>query len=251
MAQENLATQNLLEVSRVERNALVLTDGGIRAVILVSGMNFELRSEDEQNAAISAYQNFLNGLDFSIQIFIHSRKVNIDGYIAELVALERKEENKLLAELTKGYKDFVASLVSDNPIMEKRFFVVVPYDAALPQSQRAILDTIVSFFKRKRIEDPTSPDGLRGASISTTTPQTEAGPAPRFVPHSPQAAWESPQGVVGENSFIQLSQRTEQVASGLSQIGLRAVPLEEDELTELFYNLYNPETVERHVIARE
>ena len=232
MAQESLATQNLLEVSRIERNALVLKDGGIRAVILVSGMNFELRSEEEQIAALSAYQNFLNGLDFSIQIFVHSRKVNIDGYVAELVALERKEENKLLAELVKGYREFVASLVADNPIMEKRFFVVVPYDATLPQGQRAILDTIVGFFKRKKIEDitPTSPDGLRGAG--TTLPQAEVG-----------------QVTIQENEFVQLNQRTEQVASGLSQIGLRAVPLEEDELAELFYNLYNPETVERHVIA--
>lgn len=242
MLQENLATQNLLEVSRIERNALVLKDGGIRAVILVSGINFELRSEDEQNAAIGAYQNFLNGLDFSVQIFVHSRKVNIDGYVAELAALERKEENKLLAEMVKGYREFVASLVTDNPIMEKRFFVVVPYDAAIPQSQRAILDTIANFFKRKKIEDPTSPDGLRGAGIPSTAPQTEGAPVPQT---------EARQATVGEGAFIQLSQRTEQVASGLSQIGLRAVPLEEDELTELFYNLYNPETVERHVIARE
>lgn len=234
MPQENLATQNLLEVSRVERNALVLKDGGIRAVILVSGMNFELRSEEEQAAALSAYQNFLNGLDFSIQIFVHSRKVNIDGYVAELAALERKEENKLLAEMVKGYREFIASLVADNPIMEKRFFVVVPYDAALPQSHRAILDTITSFFKRKKIEDPASPIGLRGASGNAPAPQAEAR-----------------QIAVGENEFVQLSQRTEQVASGLSQIGLRAVPLEEDELAELFYNLYNPETVERHVITQE
>src|SRR3989344_6491096 len=95
MSKEPLATQNLLEIERIERNCIVLKDGGLRAVILVSGINFELRSEDEQNAALGAYQNFLNGLDFSVQIFIHSRKINIDGYISELASIEKQETNDL------------------------------------------------------------------------------------------------------------------------------------------------------------
>lgn len=235
MPQEPLATQNLLEADRIERNCVVLKDGGLRSVILVSGMNFELRSEDEQNAALGAYQNFLNGLDFSVQIFIHSRKINIDGYINELAGIERAETNDLLKGLVSGYKDFVASLVADNPIMEKTFFVVVPYDAAVPANQRAIFDAIAGFFKRKKI-DPTSLSELRGAS-DTPDPQSESAPALR----NPQ----------GEGGFAALAQRTDQVVNGLSQIGLRAMPLEEDELAELLYNLYNPETVERHVIPQE
>ena len=236
MAQEPLATQNLLEAERIERNCIVLKDGGLRAVILVSGMNFELRSEDEQNAALGSYQNFLNGLDFSVQIFIHSRKINIDGYINELAGIERGETNDLLKGLIGGYKDFVASLVADNPIMEKTFFVIVPYDSALPANQRAIFDAIAGFFKRKKVEDPTSPSGLRGAG-PTPNLQDESAPVLR----NPQ----------GEGGFAALTQRTEQVVSGLSQIGLRAIQLEEDELAELLYNLYNPETVERHVIPQE
>ena len=195
-------------------------------MILVSGMNFELRSEDEQNAAIGAYQNFLNGLDFSVQIFIHSRKINIDGYINELAGIERGETNDLLKGLIGGYKDFVASLVADNPIMEKTFFVIVPYDSVLPANQRAIFDAIAGFFKRKKVDDP-----------------TEVAPIPETA--APKA------NAVGDSAFAALAQRTEQVVSGLSQIGLRAVPLEEDELAELLYNLYNPETVERHVIPQE
>ncbi len=225
MPQGPLATQNLLEADRIERNCVVLKDGGLRSVIIVNGMNFELRSEDEQNAAIGAYQNFLNGLDFSVQIFIHSRKINIDGYINELAGIERGETNDLLKGLVSGYKDFVASLVADNPIMEKTFFVIVPYDAALPANQRAIFDAIAGFFKRKKVDDPTT----------ALTPEAE----------SPKA------NAVGDSAFTALAQRTEQVVNGLSQIGLRAVPLEEDELAELLYNLYNPETVERHVIPQE
>lgn len=224
MAQTPLATQNLLEAERIERNCIVLKDGGLRSVLLISGMNFELRSEDEQNAAIGTYQNFLNGLDFSVQIFIHSRKINIDGYIQELTGIERGETNDLLKGLIGGYKDFVASLVADNPIMEKTFFAVVPYDAALPANQRAILDAIAGFFKRKKVDDPT------------------ASPAPEAEPKA---------NAVGDSAFAALAQRTEQVVNGLSQIGLRVVQLEEDELAELLYNLYNPETVERHVIPQE
>ena len=226
MAEESLATQNLLEAERIEHNCIVLRDGGLRAVILVSGMNFELRSEDEQNAALGSYQNFLNGLDFSVQIFIHSRKINIDGYIGELAGIERQEVNDLLKGLIGGYKDFVASLVADNPIMEKTFFVIVPYDSVLPANQRAIFDAIAGFFKRKKVDDP-----------------TEVAPIPETA--APKA------NAVGDSAFAALAQRTEQVVSGLSQIGLRAVPLEEDELAELLYNLYNPETVERHVIPQE
>lgn len=226
MAQEPLATQNLLEADRIERDCVILKDGGLRAVILVSGMNFELRSDDEQNAALGAYQNFLNGLDFSIQIFIHSRKINIDGYVEELASIERRETNDLLKGLVGGYKEFVASLVADNPIMEKTFFVIVPYDAALPANQRAIFDAIAGFFKRKKVDDP------------TVSPQAEAT-AIGEVAAAPDSA------------FAALAERTEQVVSGLSQIGLRAVPLKEDELAELLYNLYNPETVERHVIPQE
>lgn len=229
MANEPLATQNLLEADRIERDAIVLKDGGLRAVILVSGMNFELRSDDEQTAAILAYQNFLNGLDFSIQIFIHSRKINIDGYVAELAGIERGETNDLLKGLIGGYKDFVASLVADNPIMEKSFFVIVPYDAALPANQRAIFDAIAGFFKRKKINDP-----------SAEAQGGEAEPASRNLGSA-----------VGESAFAALAERTEQVITGLSQIGLRAAGLKEDELAELLYNLYNPETVERHVIPEE
>ena len=229
MAQEPLATQNLLEADRIERDCIVLKDGGLRSVILVSGMNFELRSDDEQSAALGAYQSFLNGLDFSVQIFIHSRKINIDGYVEELAGIERRETNDLLKGLVGGYKDFVASLVADNPIMEKTFFVIVPYDAVLPANQRAVFDAIAGFFKRKKIDD-----------VSTSPDQTEVG----LTPQNPQSA-------VGDSAFAALLERTEQVISGLSQIGLRAVGLKEDELAELLYNLYNPETVERHVIPQE
>jgi type IV secretory pathway VirB4 component len=224
MAQETPATQGILPVNRIERGCLVMKDGGLRSIVIVSGMNFELRSEEEQNVAISAYQNFLNGLDFPIQIFVHSRKINIDEYVSELATIEKKEVDPLMKELITGYRAFISSLVADNPIMEKTFFVVVPYDHALPAGQRAILDAITGFFRRNKADDPIPEADDREKNI----------PLKNAVPESARAA---------------LSERTEQVISGLSQIGLRAAELEENELLELFYNACNPETVERHTTA--
>lgn len=216
-------TQQLLAIERIERDALIVLGGGLRKLILVSGINFELRSDEEQDVALVSYQSFLNGLDFPLQIFIHSRKINIDSYSMELEALERGESNALLASLMGEYRAFVASLVAHNPIMEKRFFVVVPYDInPLATTGARVTQKILGLFQKKDpVEEPT-------ATPATGTP--EATP---------------------ESAFIQLDQRVDQVIHGLTQLGLRAVALQKEEITELFYNLYNPETIERHVVPHE
>ncbi len=210
MPQAPLSTQELIEANRIERDAVILRGGGLRRILLVSGLNFELRSEDEQNIALAGYQNFLNGLDFPIQIMIHSRKINIDDYIEELGATQAGEKNQLLAGLIGEYRGFIASLVAHNPIMEKKFFVVVPYDPYFADAGIAILRAVGAIFGRKK---PPADTAEQGESLDA--------------------------------SFVKLNERTEQAIAGLAQIGLRAVPLMKDELVELFYNLANPETVER------
>lgn len=223
MPSPSLPTQKLLAIERIERDTLIVQGGGLRKLVLVSGLNFELRSDEEQNVTLAGYQSFLNGLDFPLQIFIHSRKINIDGYVSELETLERGESNTLLASLVGEYRAFVASLVAQNPIMEKRFFVVVPYDIN-PLSTTSMLVTqkiLGIFLKKEPVEEPAAPPTL---------------PTPETIP---------------ESALIQLDQRVDQVISGLTLIGLRAVALQKEEITELFYNLYNPETVERHVIPHE
>lgn len=216
-------TQQLLAIERIEHDTLVVVGGGLRKLILVSGLNFELRSDEEQDVALVSYQNFLNGLDFPLQIFIHSRKINIDGYIMELEILERGESNALLASLVGEYRAFVASLVAQNPIMEKRFFVVVPYDInPLATTSALVTQKILGLFQKK--ESTEEPVATRTAGTHEKTP---------------------------ESAFIQLDQRVDQVINGLTQLGLRAVALNKEEITELFYNLYNPETIERHVAPHE
>ncbi len=216
----SLPTQELLQVDDIKNNALVLKSGGLRAVLLASGLNFELNSEDEQNIALAGYQNFLNGLHFPVQTIIHSRKVNIDGYIDELGGLKQHEENKLLGSLIEDYQGFIQSLVAHNAIMEKRFFVVVPYDPFIvPRAGKIAIEKIRGFFKKKKAEDE--------------APAENAPAAP----------------AIDEAAFIQLNQRADQVVNGLEPIGVRAVPLNTEELKELLYNFYNPETIGRHISA--
>lgn len=199
-------TQELLEVANIENDALVLKNGGLRKILIVSGLNFELKSEEEQNIALAGYQGFLNTLDFSLQIFIHSRKVNIDEYREGLRAYKQAERNELLASLLTEYDAFIESLVSQNAIMQKRFFAVIPHDPFMtPLPGKTIAEKIKKFFIKNPMADP----------------------------------------VIPEAEFIALNERVDRVISGLSNIGLRALPLVKDELTELLYNLYNPETNEQ------
>ncbi len=122
----NNSTQQFLELDQIREGLLVLKNRSLRAVMMVSSLNFALKSDEEQSSIISAFQSFLNSLDFSCQIIIQSRKLNITGYLDKIKELEAKQENELLRIQTAEYHDFVQSLVSGGTIMSKSFFVVVP-----------------------------------------------------------------------------------------------------------------------------
>jgi type IV secretory pathway VirB4 component len=183
-----------------------LKNGSLRKILLVSGINFELKSEEEQNVIIYAYQNFLNSLDFSAQFVIHSRRMNIAGYLQKMKERQDDESNELLKNQISEYVEFIRSFVESNEIMAKTFFVVVPYDSvSIAQGGKKFLGFL----------------GFGGKKSMSSLEKTF------------------------EQKIIQLNQRTDQVISGLVQTGLRAVPLNDEELIELFYNLYNPESVEK------
>lgn len=207
---EALPTQQFISVEGVKNSVLILKGGSLRQILLVSGLNFDLKSEDEQNAITALYQNFLNSLNFTLQIFVHSRRVNIAGYVDSLGKIENEETNPLLKTQIGEYREFIKSFTSQNAIMNKSFFVVVPYD---PVDISSLI--------------PKGVFGGFGKKNEPTSAQKE-DEEKRFSQHAGQ-----------------LAQRTEQVVSGLSQIGLRAVPLNDNELIELLYNLYNPEAVEK------
>lgn len=221
MSEENpkeaIATQKFIEIRGVKNGILILKNGGLRQILMVSGLNFDLKSEDEQNAITQGYQAFLNSLSFTVQIFVHSRKLNIDGYIQKLAATELQEPNPLLRNQLGEYREFIRSFVSGNTIMTKTFFVVVPFDAIqIPELGQKVTNRLFGLLSKK------------------TKP---AEPA--------QTQESADEGRYFQQNASQLSQRVDQVTAGLNQMGLRAVPLNDDEVIELFYNLYNPETSEK------
>jgi len=215
---ESASTQVFVEIERIYDDVLLLKSGGLRKVLLVSGINTELKSESEQNLIYLEYQNFLNSLDFSLQAVVHSRKLNIQSYLKTLQDREDAESNDLLKNELAEYREFIRSFVAENDIMTKTFFVVVPYDPLnLP-----------------------SGTSLKKYLPSILTGKKEIGD---------KNAEELPEDF-SKNNF-QLGQRVEHVIAGLRTIGVRAVALNNEELTELFYNLYNPESTEKSGVVFE
>lgn len=215
MAQEAQATQQFVDVERVQSGTVILKSGALRKILLVSGINFALKSEDDKNIILRAYQDFLNSIDFTLQIIIHSRRLNIQGYLDGLAKRKETEENELLREQIDEYSEFIKSFVEQSDIMGKSFFVVVPYDPTIISGKGGLLSGLPFFGKKK---DTSAEDN------KTLDEQIE-----------------------------QLNQRADHIAVGLSGIGLRAVALNDEELIELFYNLYNPAATEKKgmVIAKQ
>jgi len=121
------STQQFLEMEQIKEGMVVLRNKSLRGVIMVSSLNFALKSEGEQEAIIYQFQNFLNSLDFSLEIVVQSRRLNITGYLDKLKELEKTQDNELLKIQTAEYQKFVRDLIAGNSIMSKNFFVVVPF----------------------------------------------------------------------------------------------------------------------------
>ncbi|MFA5714162.1 MAG: hypothetical protein WC998_00295 [Candidatus Paceibacterota bacterium] len=123
----NVPSQQFMPVEQIREGVMVMKDKSLKSVLLVSSLNFALKSEDEQMAIIYQFQNFLNSLDFSCQIIVNSRKVNITGYIDKIKDLENKQKNELLKIQTAEYRTFIEEIVAGGSIMSKNFYIVVPY----------------------------------------------------------------------------------------------------------------------------
>ena len=123
-------TQDFIEIDQVREGIVVLKNKALRGVLMVSSLNFALKSEEDQKAIIYRFQGFLNSLDFSCQIIVQSRGLNITGYIEKLKDLEKKQAEELLKVQTTEYRRFIEGIVGEGVIMTKRFFVVVPFTAA-------------------------------------------------------------------------------------------------------------------------
>lgn len=215
MAQTNLPTQNLVEIEKIKDGVVYLKNGGLVQIMMVNGINFDLKSEDEQNAIIGGFQKFLNSLDFRTQFFIHSRKVNVQKYLDNITERKKSEQNELLKIQIDEYLSFIKSFVEQNAIISKNFFVVIPYNPT-PEATKAA-SGIMGMFKLGKSKPSKAEDQASSART--------------------------------QENLEQLRNRAEGVIAGLEQMGLRSVPLEDDELTELFYNLYNPRLTEKEDIA--
>lgn len=190
-----------MPVSEVRDGIIVLKDGSLRAILLASSINFALKSEDEQTAFIVQFQNFLNSLDFSCQIFVQSRMLDIRPYIASLEAAYKNQLDDLMRIQIREYIGFIKSFTEAANIMTKNFFVVVPY------SPPAL-----------------SLEGGLGAKL----PFGGKKAAPEDINRT------------FEEQVSQLEQRISIVQQGLVRCGVRTVQLGTEEAIELFYKLFNP-----------
>ncbi|MCK5044243.1 hypothetical protein KAR26_00750 [Candidatus Parcubacteria bacterium] len=125
------ATQDFLKIKQIREGVIILKNKSFRGVLMVSSLNFALKSEEEQTATIYQFQNFLNSMDFGCQILVQSRKLNITGYIEKLKEIEAKQQNELLKMQTTGYIEFIQGLVKTGTIMSKTFFLVVPFSTSV------------------------------------------------------------------------------------------------------------------------
>lgn len=209
---QSTSTEQFVSVQTIKDDCVILKDGSLRAVLMVSGINFDLKSEEEQNLVMVAYQGLLNRLDFSIQFVVHSRKVNIDNYLVKVKAREDAEDNGLLRVQIKEYAQFIKTLVSVTNVMSKRFYIIVPYAVGSEDAGKAF----------GRIAELLPFPGKKSSGSAGQREEMDF-----------------------ETKKMQLKHRVDAVLSGLRPTGIRILRLKTEELLELYYNLYNPEKTEK------
>lgn len=209
------SAQNSLLIGELRDNFVIMNDGSMRAVVACHSINFDLMSEREREAIEYSYQNFLNSLYFPIQIAIRSQKVDIGPYLDRLAKLRSNQDNMLLGVLMDDYMDFVANIAQQTNIMDKTFYIAIPY----------------FFF--------VDPDNTLATSKNLLL-ALFAPPTQKRV-HIDESTF--------EKAKDELRNRVQTVISGLMQIGIRSTQLSTKELGELYYNMYNPDTAVRQPLG--
>jgi hypothetical protein len=204
------STQNTLLISEIRDGIVIMNDGTFRSVVMVKAINYDLMSPEERESVEFAYQGFLNSLYFPIQIFIHSQKVDIGPYIGKLAKIRSEHDNMLLAMLMDDYVAFMADLATQTNIMDKKFYLVIPYFPTI-DTQKAVKAS-KNFLT-----------GIFGQKDQVVT-VNEADL---------------------QKAIQELRNRVQAVLSGLEQCGVQGLPLDTQELIELYYDAYNPDTATR------
>ncbi|MCB9818841.1 hypothetical protein H6788_01540 [Candidatus Nomurabacteria bacterium] len=200
MANQN-TSQKFVPLRDIKDNVVILKNGQMNMVLLASSINFALKSLDEQEAILRQFQTFLNTIDFSVQFYIQSRRLNIQPYLDMLSGREEKQDNDLMKIQLREYMQFIKTFTTEVEVMSKSFFIVVPYTpvAANLQNNLEGFKDLIGGKKDVYFDDK------------------------NFMEHK-----------------LQLEQRVSLVEQGLSGIGVRTILLQSEELVELYYHIFNP-----------
>lgn len=207
------STQNTLQIAEIRDGVVIMNDGSYRSVVMVKSINFDLMSGQEQEAVEYSYQGFLNSLYFPIQIFVRSQKVDLQPYIEKLDKIRTEHDNMLLALLMEDYIQYIDQLSQQTNIMDKKFYVVIPFFPVTEVKQ--LLTQQKNFFGG--LSDMF---GKKEQHVTINEPDLEA-------------------------AKTELRNRVQSVLSGLLQSGIQGLPLDTQELIELYYDTYNPDTATR------
>lgn len=210
-----LSTQSTLQISELRDGLVIMKDGSFRAVIACQSINFDLMSETEREAVEYSYQNFLNSLNFTTQILIRSQRVDIGPYLERLTEIRKNNDNMLLGVLMDDYINFIDILSQEANIMDKSFFIVIPYYVSA-EAEKVMTQTrnfFSTFTKSKQVE------------ITKIDRPTY------------------------DKAITEINNRVESVVSGLFQIGIHSVRLNTRELGALYYNFNNPDTAVREPLV--
>jgi hypothetical protein len=207
------STQNTLQITEIRDGIVIMNDGSFRCVVMVKSINFDLMSPQEREAVEFSYQGFLNSLYFDIQIFVRSQKVDITPYIHRLDKIRSEHDNMLLALLMEDYIGYVADIAQHTNIMDKKFYVVIPFNPVPDLKQIGAQSK--NFFT-----------GLAGL-FSNKEQHVTINEADL------------------EKAKDELRNRVQAVLGGLQQCGVQGLPLDTQELIELYYDTYNPDTATR------
>lgn len=211
-----ISTQSTLQISELRDGLVIMKDGSFRAVVACQSINFDLMSEAEREAVEFSYQDFLNSLNFTTQILIRSQRVDIGPYIERLTEIRKNNDNMLLGVLMDDYIDFIDRLSQEANIMDKSFFIVIPYYTSAEAEK--VLTQTRNFFS--------------GLSSKSKTPE---------VTKIDRATY--------DKAITEINNRVETVISGLFNIGVRSVRLNTRELGALYYNFNNPDTAVREPLV--
>lgn len=207
------STQNTLHIAEIRDGVVIMNDGSFRTVVMAKSINFDLMSPEEREGVELGYQGFLNSLYFPIQIFIRSQKVDLRPYLERLDKIRGEHDNMLLAMLMEDYINYMYNLSVQTNIMDKKFYIVIPY-YPVADVQKAITQS-KNFFS-----------GLAGL----------------FNTKESHVTINEPELVKAKD---ELRNRIQAVLGGLQQCGVQGLPLDTQELIELYYDTYNPDTATR------